>query len=186
MVCVSAGCRPTKGSSSFPFPFVPLQCRGCLVVPLFLWIVLVALRQGWRVKGWVWPSEQPRSAKANSWLAYQMVVYSSLWDLKSSFICRKFLRRVTFPLYIPSQRKVCCGFLSPLKIHRHGRVLNPQPFVSSSQHTNHYTTKATRLRDRGQLIPQDTILQWGGSRWFPRDPTVSTSWWTDIFKQVWT
>jgi hypothetical protein len=28
-------------SSSFPFPFVPLQRRGCLVAPLFLWIVLV-------------------------------------------------------------------------------------------------------------------------------------------------
>jgi hypothetical protein len=25
---------------SFPFPFVPLQRRGCLVAPLFLWIVL--------------------------------------------------------------------------------------------------------------------------------------------------
>jgi hypothetical protein len=29
-------------------------------------------RQGWRVKGWIWQSEQPRSAKANSWLDYQM------------------------------------------------------------------------------------------------------------------
>jgi hypothetical protein len=29
-------------------------------------------RQGWRVKGRIWPSEQPRSAKANSWLDYQM------------------------------------------------------------------------------------------------------------------
>jgi hypothetical protein len=28
-------------SSSFPFQFVPLQRRGCLVAPLFLWIVLV-------------------------------------------------------------------------------------------------------------------------------------------------
>jgi hypothetical protein len=28
-------------SSSFPFPFVPLQRRGCLVAPWFLWIVLV-------------------------------------------------------------------------------------------------------------------------------------------------
>jgi hypothetical protein len=30
-----------SSSSSFPFPFVPLQRRGCLVAPLFLWIVLV-------------------------------------------------------------------------------------------------------------------------------------------------
>jgi hypothetical protein len=28
-------------------------------------------RQGWRVKGWIWSSEQARSAKANSWLDYQ-------------------------------------------------------------------------------------------------------------------
>jgi hypothetical protein len=32
-------CKPY--TSSFPFPFVPLQRRGCLVAPLFLWIVLV-------------------------------------------------------------------------------------------------------------------------------------------------
>jgi hypothetical protein len=38
-------------------------------------------------------------------------VYSSLWDFKSSFTCRKILRHGTFPLYFPSERKVCCGFL---------------------------------------------------------------------------
>jgi hypothetical protein len=32
----------------------------------------LAQRQEWRVKGWIWPSEQPRSAKVNSWLDYQM------------------------------------------------------------------------------------------------------------------
>jgi hypothetical protein len=32
----------------------------------------LAQRLGWRVKGWIWPSEQPRSAKANSWLDYEM------------------------------------------------------------------------------------------------------------------
>jgi hypothetical protein len=70
-------------------------------------------------------------------------VCSSLWDFKSYFTCRKILRHRTFPLYFPSERKVCCGFLSPLKIHRLGQVLNPQPLGSSGQHTNHYTTKAT-------------------------------------------
>jgi hypothetical protein len=54
-------------------------------------------------------------------------VYSSLWDFKSSFTCRKILRHGTFPLYFPYERKVCCGFLSPLKGHRLGRVLNRQP-----------------------------------------------------------
>jgi hypothetical protein len=102
-------------------------------------------RQGWRVKGWMWSREQARSAKPNSWLDYLWLpeisgevgdgrrgnernfVYSSLWDFKSSFTCRKILRHGTFPLYFPSERKVCCGFLSPLKIHLLGRVLNPQP-----------------------------------------------------------
>jgi hypothetical protein len=28
-------------------------------------------RQGWRAKGRIWPSEQARSARANSWLDYQ-------------------------------------------------------------------------------------------------------------------
>jgi hypothetical protein len=40
------------------------------------------------------------------------LVYSSLWEFKSSFTCRKILHG-TFPLYFPSERKVCCGFLSP-------------------------------------------------------------------------
>jgi hypothetical protein len=56
-------------------------------------------------------------------------VYSSLWNFKSSFTCCKILRHGTYPLYFPSERKVCCGFLSPLKIHRLGRVLYPQPLI---------------------------------------------------------
>jgi hypothetical protein len=72
-------------------------------------------------------------------------VYSSLWDSKSSFTCRKILRYGTFSLYFPSERKVCCGFLSPLKIHRLGRVLNPQPLGPVSS-----TLTTTPLR---RLIP---------------------------------
>jgi hypothetical protein len=34
--------------------------------------VWLAQRQGWRVKGWLWPSEQAKSARANSRLNYQM------------------------------------------------------------------------------------------------------------------
>jgi hypothetical protein len=52
-------------------------------------------------------------------------VYLSLWDFKSSFTCRKMLQHGTFPLYFPS-KKVCCGFLSPIKNHRLCRVFNPQ------------------------------------------------------------
>jgi hypothetical protein len=43
----------------------------------------------------------------------------------------------------PIRRKVCCGFLSPLKIHRLGRGFEPATLRSSGKHTNHYTTKAT-------------------------------------------
>jgi hypothetical protein len=95
-------------------------------------------RQRWRVKGWMWPSEQARSARANSWLDYQRPLQKYMGEemrilsihpcgTSRVFTCRKILRHGTFPLYFSSERKVCCGFLSNLKIHRLGRVLNPQP-----------------------------------------------------------
>jgi hypothetical protein len=141
-------------NTSFPFPFVPLQRQGCLVAPLFLWIVFstlcgwLAQRQGWRVKGeydrvskrdrlGLTPDFTTRWATGND-----NYVYSSLWDFKSSFTCRKILQHGTFPLYFPSERKVCCWFLSPLKIHRLGRVLNPQPLAS--------TLTTTSPRRRGE------------------------------------
>jgi hypothetical protein len=70
-------------------------------------------------------------------------VCSSLWDFKSSFICRKILRHGTFPLYFPSERKVCCGFFIALKNPSPWPDFEPATFGSSGQHTNHYTTKAT-------------------------------------------
>jgi hypothetical protein len=42
--------------------------------------------------------------------------------LQEFFTCCNILRHGTFRLYFPSERKVCSGFLSPLKIHRLGRV----------------------------------------------------------------
>jgi hypothetical protein len=48
------------------------------------------------------------------------------------------------PALLPIRRKVCCGFLLPLKIHRIGRF-EPATFGSSGKHTNHYTTEATNL-----------------------------------------
>jgi hypothetical protein len=83
-------------------------------------------RQGWRVKGWIWWSEQARTAKANSWLDYQRPLIKqemgegemreilSIRPCGTSrvfFTCRKILRDGTFPLYFPSERKMCCGFL---------------------------------------------------------------------------
>jgi hypothetical protein len=46
------------------------------------------------------------------------------------------------PALLPIRRKVCWGFLSPLKIHRLGRF-EPATLESSVMHTNHYTTEAT-------------------------------------------
>jgi hypothetical protein len=61
-------------------------------------------------------------------------VYSSLWGFKSSFTCRKILRHGTFPLYFPSERKMCCGFVSPLKIQRLGRVRTHKLWVQLQAH----------------------------------------------------
>jgi hypothetical protein len=61
-------------------------------------------------------------------------VYSSLWDFKSSITRCKILRHATFPLYFPSERKVCCGFLSPLKIHRLRRVRTRNLWVQWQAH----------------------------------------------------
>jgi hypothetical protein len=49
------------------------------------------------------------------------------------------------PALPPIRRKACWRFLSPLKIHRLGRVWTPT-FVSSGKHTNHYNTNATDER----------------------------------------
>jgi hypothetical protein len=65
-------------SSSFPVPVCAITASGVpggTLVSMNRFSTLrgrLAQRQGWRVKGWIWPSEQVRSAKANSWLDYQM------------------------------------------------------------------------------------------------------------------
>jgi hypothetical protein len=124
---------------SSSFPFVPLQRRGCLVAPLFLSIVLVPCAGDEPSdRGGEWRGEYDRVRKRDRlgltpnctprWkTGNDNFVCSSLWDFKSYFTYRKILRHGTFPLYFPSERKVWCGFLSPSKIHRLGRVLNPQP-----------------------------------------------------------
>jgi hypothetical protein len=118
---------------------VPLQRRGCMVSPLFLWIVLVPCAGDLPSdRGGEWRGEYDRVSNRDRlkltpdlttrWATgNDNFIYSSLWDLKSSLTHRKILRQETFPLYFSSERKVCCGFASPLKIHRLGWVLNPQP-----------------------------------------------------------
>jgi hypothetical protein len=69
----------------------------------------------------VLPAETSGASRSNTRrnenFAYQYLKY-----LKIYFTCLKILRHGTFPLYFPSERKVCCGFLSSLKIHRLGWV----------------------------------------------------------------
>jgi hypothetical protein len=87
-------------------------------------------------------------------------VYSSLWDLKSSFTCRKILRHGTFPFDLPSERKVRCGFLSPLKIHRLGRVLNPQPLgpVASTLTTTAPMRHPEQVTNRNRSVSSNAVV----------------------------
>jgi hypothetical protein len=58
-----------------------------------------------------------RNGRRSENFAYQYLRY-----IKGCLTRRIILRHGTFPLYFPSERKVCCGFSSPLKIHRLCRV----------------------------------------------------------------
>jgi hypothetical protein len=52
---------------------------------------------------------------------------------KRSLTCHKFLRHGTFGL-LPIWKKVCCGFLSPLKIHRLGLVRTRDLWIQWQAH----------------------------------------------------
>jgi hypothetical protein len=52
---------------------------------------------------------------------------------------------------------VCCGFLSPLKIHHLGRVWTRKLWVSG-KHTNHYTTKATGQSGTGTGFSLNSLI----------------------------
>jgi hypothetical protein len=99
-------------------------------------------RQGWRVKGWIWPSEQPRSAKSNSWLDYQRPLEK--WEMGESergnekfclfipvglqefFYMPWNLTTWGLPALLPIREEGVLRIFIALKIHRLGRVLNPQ------------------------------------------------------------
>jgi hypothetical protein len=90
---------------------------------------------------WAWRAMVTMPAGDNSWVVHQsslavlpaetygasrgnrqrvrILPFQYLKYLKGSLTCRK----VLLPLaLLPIQRKVCCGFLSPIKIHRLDRV----------------------------------------------------------------
>jgi hypothetical protein len=55
--------------------------------------------------------------------------------LQEFFTCRKIWLHGTFRLYFPSERKLCCGFLSPLRIHLLGWVQNSNLWVQWQAHS---------------------------------------------------
>jgi hypothetical protein len=85
------------------------------------WLVSRQLRHLWQqpvLFGFL-PSETSLETVGSGRRKWEFCLPSP-WNFKSSFTCRKILRQGTFRLYFLSERKVCCGYLSPLKIHRLG------------------------------------------------------------------
>jgi hypothetical protein len=70
-------CSKKVGFFFFPVPVCAVTVSGvpgCTFVSMNRFSTLcgwLVQRQGWRVKGWIWSSEQARSARADSWLDYQ-------------------------------------------------------------------------------------------------------------------
>jgi hypothetical protein len=92
-------------------------------------------------------------------------VFSSLWDFKSSFTCRKILRHGTFPLYFPSERKVCCGrrkYTQQVNSIRTyctedtGNVLNRFVVWNISNHRTHMAYSLRVHSKNGQRNAQNT------------------------------
>jgi hypothetical protein len=82
-----------------------------------------------------WQSDQQRHLgqvggmdKRSENFAYQYLKY-----LKGSLMCHKYYDMGPLAL-LPIRRKVCCGFLSPLKIHRLDWVWTCDPWVQWQAH----------------------------------------------------
>jgi hypothetical protein len=81
----------------------------------------------------VLPAETSATSRTNVRRS-ENFAYLYLKYLTGSLTCRKILRHGTFPLYFPSERKVCCRFASTLKIHRLGRVWTRDNWVQWQAH----------------------------------------------------
>jgi hypothetical protein len=66
--------------------------------------------------------------------------------------CRKILRHGTSPALLPIRRKVCCGFLSPLRNPSPRPGLSPPPLGPVASTLNHYTTEATFTKSSFHVI----------------------------------
>jgi hypothetical protein len=70
-----------------------------------------------------------RNGRRSENFAYRYLKY-----LKGSLTCRKILRHGTFRLYFSSKGRRAADFLSPLRIHRLGRVWTLDPWVQWQAH----------------------------------------------------
>jgi hypothetical protein len=141
----------------FPFPFVPLQRRRCLVAPLFLWIVLVPCAGDQPSdRGGEWRGEYDRVSNRDRlkltpdfttrWATgNDNFVYSSLWDFRSCFTCRKILRHGDLPALLPIREEGVLRIFIVLRNPSPWPGFEPVTFGSSGKHTNHYTTNATHI-----------------------------------------
>jgi hypothetical protein len=81
-------------------------------------------------------TKQEKRAKGMMNLAFRRIFYGT---------CKWFVHAVISydigpPALVPLRRKACCGFLSPLKVHRLGWVWPREPW-SNGRHANCYTAK---------------------------------------------
>jgi hypothetical protein len=79
-----------------------------------------------------WQSYQQRRPKRVGGMDEGMRI-QYLWYVNGSFTCHKILWHGTSG-FTSICRKVCCGLLSPLKIHRLGQVWTSDPWVQWQAH----------------------------------------------------
>jgi hypothetical protein len=107
------------------------------------------------------------------------------------FACCKIFRHGASGLTSPL-KKLCCGFLSPLKIHPLVRVWTAN-LGSNGKHANHYTTKAIAVNVRmivnyGAEITQYSVVQVSGVGWcliFQVIYEYGEQWWNDTDRGKW-
>jgi hypothetical protein len=86
------------------------------------------------------------------------LVYPSPWNFKISLTCHKILRHGTSGFTSHPKEGVLL-ILSPLKIHRLGRI-RTHDLESSGKHTSHYTTEATANTRTWKTSSVDNVTRW--------------------------
>jgi hypothetical protein len=98
-------------------------------------VVIPAGDNSWLSTRALWQSYQQRHLEQGGGMdeRVRFCFISKMKYLKGSFTSREILRQGTSGL-LPIRRKVCCGFLSPLKIHGHGPDWTRDPCVQWQAH----------------------------------------------------